>query len=106
MSVSLKLKSNLLTYNHISGTLGTIFIGHNTKNNEKKFNMVPKTNIRDRPVVDTNSEFRIVQNLWGLDLDGTLQGSGGVGGLLSLNIYTCTDTCGEPVIAPDDEKIS
>ncbi len=38
-----------------------------------------------------NSEFRIVQNLWGLDIDGTLQGAGGVGGLLSVNSYTSTN---------------
>ncbi len=38
-----------------------------------------------------SSEFRIVQNLWGLDIDGTLQGAGGVGGLLSVNSYTSTN---------------
>ncbi len=38
-----------------------------------------------------NSELRIVQNLWGLDIDGTLQGAGGVGGLLAVNSYTSTN---------------
>ena len=42
-----------------------------------------------REAVATNSLFTIhsslfTYNLWGLDLDGTLQGSGGVGGLLAV----------------------
>ena len=45
-----------------------------------------------REVVREGASVAVTDNIWGLDLDGTLQGAGGVGGLLAVLRSDCTVT--------------
>ena len=45
-----------------------------------------------REIVREGDSFAVTDNVWGLDLDGTLQGAGGVGGLLAIVKSDCAAT--------------